>query len=812
MSRSFSPIPVYSIALLSASAIAYEILLVRLFSIIQWHHYAYMVISLALVGYGASGTFLALFRQTLMRRFELALIVNITLFALSTVVCFLIAQLVPFNPDEMGFDYLQWLNLITMYLVLAVPFFFAANAIGLSLAYSRSRLSRVYAADLIGAGLGSLLIIALLFMLLPLSSLQVLAVLGLLSAWVAAWETRFHHRYVAFVTLVLISIIAISGSWMDLKPSSYKDLQQTLRIPGTSVVAQHSSPLGFISVVESDKVPFRHAPGLSLNFPANIPHQLGVFIDGNGPLAINQAANAEDLEYMQHMTTALPYAIRDYERVLIPASGTGLDVRQAMLLSNADITAIEINPQIITLVRKDYGEFSGNVYNNDRVKVINQELRGFLQHTSEQYDLLQLPLMGGFVVTSTGLQALSESYLYNKESISLYLQHLTPGGLLAINRWVRVPPRDMLKLLATVITVLEEQGHKNIDRRIALVRSWQTSALLIKNGIFTAEERDAIRNFSQQHSFDLAYLSDMRADEANQNNRLAQPYYYQAAVKLLGPERQQFLDGYKFNLQPSTNDQPYFHHFFRWQSLAEIIQLHGKGGVPLIDSGYLVILATLLQAVLVSAVLIILPLVYLRSRVTNSHQGNETIRIFIYFGALGLGFLLIEIAFIQKLTLFLHHPVYAVAVSLAAFLLFAGIGSQWSQRISMKIGKRPVVISAGMVIALSLLYLLSLDGLFALLIGLPEVMRILVAVTLIAPLAFFLGMPFPLGLTYLSEHAPEWVPWAWGINGCASVISAILATLIAIHFGFNTVILVAAGLYLVVILSYPRVQSKRVQP
>ena len=183
-------------------------------------------------------------------------------------------------------------------------------------------------------------------------------------------------------------------------------------------------------------------------------------------------------------------------------------------------------------------------------------------------------------------------------------------------------------------------------------------------------------------------------------------------------------------------------------------------------------------------------------------------RIFIYFGALGVGFLLIEIAFIQKLTLFLHHPVYAVAVSLAAFLFFAGIGSHWSHRVSSKFGKRPVILSAGMVIALSLLYLFSLDGLFAHLIGLPEAMRILVCVLLIAPLAFFLGMPFPLGLTYLSEHAPQWVPWAWGVNGCASVISAIVATLIAIHFGFNTVILVAAGLYLVVISSYPGVESQ----
>ena len=165
-------------------------------------------------------------------------------------------------------------------------------------------------------------------------------------------------------------------------------------------------------MVESTEVPFRHAPGLSLNFPARIPDQVGVFIDGNGPLTIDRAVVKSDAEYLRHMTTALAYSVRDYEQILIPASGTGQDVRQALLMSNGEITAVEINPRIISIVRKDYDEFSGNLYSNNRVRIINQELRGFLQHTDEDYDLIHLPLMDGFVVSSTGLQALSENYCW----------------------------------------------------------------------------------------------------------------------------------------------------------------------------------------------------------------------------------------------------------------------------------------------------------------------------------------------------------------------------------------------------------------
>ena len=800
------PLPVFSIALLSATAIAYEILLVRLFAIIQWHHFAYMVISLALLGYGASGTFLAFTLKPLLHHYRAALLSNMALFGVTTLLCFLLAQTVAFNPDEVAYDGGQWVKLVSMYLLLAVPFFFAANAIGLALAKAQQQLSQIYASDLLGAGVGSLAIIALLFMMFPQTVLQLLAIAGVLSALLGAMETRLKSAAGWLGLLVLLVVVMLPAGRLTLEASPYKELSQTLRITGTKIIQQESSPLGLISVVESTVVPLRHAPGLSINASTEPPQQLGVFVDGNGPSAITRIEQPDSpLTHLAQMTSALPYKITQPDNVLIPGSGVGTDVLQALQLSEATIDAVEINPQTISLLQDTYAEYAGQLYNHPRVQIINAEGRGFLHSNDNRYDLIQIPTLDSFGSSSTGLLALHEDYLYTEETFAEYLRHLSPNGLLAINRWIRIPPRDTLKVLATAIEVLEQQGISDIDKRLALLRGWQTSILLVKNGTFSADEIMSIRRFSRQHAFDLAYLPGITVDDVNRYNRLAKPYFYLAATQLLGPGRHDFIQSYKFNLQPATNDRPYFFHFFRWQSLPEIIQLYGKGGVPLIDTGYLVMIATLLQAGMVSILLVLLPLYLLKRQASRNHEQVRTGRVFIYFGALGLAFLLIEIAFIQKLTLFLHHPLYAVAVSLAAFLLFAGLGSRWSSRLMGKSDNKGIRIVVGMLAILSVLYLLGLDLVFGQLIHLPDSARIIISIIIVAPLAFFLGMPFPMGMTRLTEFAPQWLPWAWGINGCASVISAVLATLIAIHYGYNTVIVIAVLLYLIAMLSFPKV-------
>jgi spermidine synthase len=791
---------------LSAAALGYEILLVRLLSIIQWHHYAAMIISLALLGYGVSGTVLALFQKRLLQRFRFYYLANIVLFALTSLLCFLFAQQWSFHPEELLFSVEQWRNLVFIYLSLAVPFFFAANAIGLALICYRQQLSKLYAADLIGAGLGSLAIILVLFFVFPDTALRFISLLGLMATLIAAVETGPVKRQ-AWITLVLVFVVPflIPATWLQLSLSPYKDLSQALRVTGTSIIDQRSSPLGLIAVMDSTKIPLRYAPEASLHIANEPPPQLGVFIDGNGPTVITRVSTESHLEYLAQFTSALPYVLKTPENVLVLGAGGGTAVLQGLQLGAQEVTAVELNPQIIELVKTTHADYAGHLYNDERVQVINREARGFLTASDQQFDLIQLPLPGGVGASATGLYSLSEDYLHTVEAFRYYLDHLTQDGYLMINSWVKLPPRDTLKIIATAVAALKETGIRDIDQHLAVIRGWQTSGVLIKKDSFSTEEIDALKAFCEQRSFDISYYPGISREEVNRFNLLSEPFYYLGTRALLGKGADRYLAEYKFNLTPARDNRPFFYHYFKWDSLSEILSLYGRGGAALIDTGYLVSVATLLQAILASLFLVLLPVYFFQRKRSLLQHSVSRSRVLVYFTALGLAFLFIEIAFIQKLMLFLHHPLYAVAVALTAFLIFAGLGSAWSQRQLDKPGAltigiiRPVIV----IFLLGLSYLLLLDKLFAGAIQLADSVRVFISVVVIAPMAFCMGMPFPRGLARLGQRAPELMPWAWGINGCASVISAVLASLIAIHIGFNAVIVIAIFLYMIAAQYFP---------
>ncbi len=798
--------PVMTIALLSGAALGYEILLIRLFSIIQWHHFAYMIISLALLGYGASGTFLAVTQQRFLRHYPRALLLNLALFALSTLPCFLLAQRIHFNPEEMLWKWQETLRLAMIYLLLSLPFFFAANSIALTLARYRSMITRVYAADLIGAGVGSLAVLLLLYLLPPLQALSALSAAAIACLIFAAVELRLQRQpWIAAGALLLIAATVWFGMSARLVLSPYKGLSQALRVDGAHVVNQRYSPLALLEVVENAIIPPRYAPGMSLNSPAGPPQQLGLYADGNSLGAITRdSGKPETLQFLDQLTSALPYHLQPQDPVLVVGAGGGMDVLQAVYEHARQVDAVELNPQVTNLLGHDYADFTGGLYQRPGVRLHTAEARGFISSRETKYGLIQLSLQDSAGAASAGLYALSENYLYTTEALTEYLQELRPGGYLAITQWIKLPPRDTLKLFVTAIDALRASGVDQPGTRLMLIRGWQTSTLLIRKGAFTAGEIRAMQRFCRARAFDVAWYPGIGATDVNHYNRLREPYFYQGARALLGPDRQAFLDDYKFNLQPATDDQPYFHNFFKWSTLREILHLRDRGGLPLLETGYPVIVATLVQATVLSLVLILLPLAATKRAERDDSGAVTRLRVVAYFAGIGLAFLFLEIALIQKFMRFLHHPVFTAAVILASFLLFAGLGSFRSRRYSTQGNQRAGVLRAISGIVLTgVAYLLLLDHLFSWLAAWPAVARMLVSSLLIAPLAFFMGSPFPLALSSLGKQAADMMPLAWGVNGCASVLSAVLATLLAIHFGFVTVVVLALMLYSLSALVFP---------
>ncbi len=781
-----------------------------------------MIISIALLGFGASGTFISLLQAMLKKHFYSFFTLFSLLFSLSLWLCFVLSQKIPFNPFLIVWYKRQYLYLMEYYLLLFIPFFLGASCIGLSFSQLGQKINKIYFSNLLGSGSGALGVIFLMYLLSPTSILLLITAVAFLSTLISSLcligkigihpiffrKSRKAIFYIfsqkmgcipILILFTLASLLFFSIFSPKLNISQYKSLRVALNLPQAKVLKEVSSPLGLIDVVESPAI--RYAPGLSLNFKGEIPPQLALFTDADSMSAITNFQNElSNLRYLDYISSALPYHLLDKPEVLIVGAGGGGEVLTALYHGAALVNAVELNPQVVNLVKDEYAEFSNWIYSHPLVRVFIKEGRGFIQSTRDEYDLIQIALLDSFSASSAGVYALSESYLYTKEAMREYIRHLSPEGILCITRWLKMPARDGIKLFATAVESLEESGMGDPSSHLIFIRSWATSTLLIKRSPFTPLQIKRARDFCQERLFDFIWYPGIESGEVNRYSVLPEPYYYQAAQGILSEKREDFYRSYLFYIKPATDNSPYFFHFFKWRSLPHLLKTMGKQWIPFIEWSYIVLVATLLQAIGISIILIILPLFFLK-KVRNPARGR--LPIFSYFLSLGVGYMFVEISFIQKFTLFLSYPIYAVAVVIAGFLFFSGWGSYLSERIHIK-GLSNVSLAVGAIIIISLIYLFYLGRIFSLFISYGDAVKILLSLLFIAPLAFFMGMPFPLGLTRVSSKAASLVPWAWGINGCASVISTVLATFLALSIGFNLVIVIALSLYTLAAVSLAR--------
>lgn len=805
-----------SVALLAGSIIAYEITLVRIFSIAQWHHFAHMIISLALLGFGASGTVISLTQHWLIgsrsksevvgRRFHNAYTICGLLYSISVVGCFVLHQYVPFNPLMLVWQPSQVLSVFALYLILSFPFFFGAACIGLALLQFAGSVNRLYFFDLFGSGIGALGVIATMYLIPPAQNLTLISAIGFCAVLIANWRNwRAQQRRIVSITgLAAVFIGYLLFNPISIKISPYKGLSSTLNFPDAEILNERHSPLGVLHVVRSDLI--RAVPGLSLKTQYPVQPQLGLFTDADGMTAITDfGGNLSKLGYLGDTTSALAYHLIEPPRVLVLGAGGGGDVLNALYHGAVSVDAVELNPEVFELVAQEHNDFAGHIYAPDSpypVRVHVAEARGFVRSTTKQYDLIQIALLDSVSASAAGTHALSESYLYTVEAFTDLYQHLTPGGIISITRWLKTPPRDMIRLFATTVEALKQVDGVVPAQQLAMIRGWRTGTLLIKKGAFDAADRARLQEFCRERSFDVAYYPQMPETEANRYNQLTEPIYFRAAQAILSNDQEQFYDGYPFNIRPTTDNRPYFFQFLRFDSLVQMVRTVGRSAIPFIEWGYLLLIATLIQAVLAGVILILIPLFFLkREKVPATTHGSRFTnwRVLGYFLSLGVGFMFIEMSFIQKFLLLLANPTYAVAVVLCAFLIFAGLGSLFSLKLRTvrRLRRYPIAVAIGALSILALVYLQLLPPIFHRFLASSDILKVAVSIGLIAPLAFFMGMPFPLGIDWLQRHHPHLIAWAWGINGYASVVSAILATCLAIAFGFNIVILLAVGVYLI---------------
>lgn len=788
-----------SLGILSAAIIAFQLALMQILSIVQWHHFAFMVISVALLGFGAAGTVLAFFRQRLLKHIRVLLPVLMISCGVTMSLVMYVSQLsfIRFDSYLLFANYSHIGRLLVTYLLFFIPFLLGALAIGLIFDHFVAVIGKVYFANLLGSAAGGLLLLALIWFLLPgrlpafISWLPVIAGAMIIPAnntnnQVPKGTGTFKNKpalpLFAFIAFIICTCTIAFPPQLHL--SQFKDISKALLLPGAEMKMEKTSPYGPIQAVTSPVL--RYAPGLSLKANQPVGASTAVFINGDWLGAVTGNSKADTAFVLHYTSFDLPYRMADRKDVLVLQAGTGIDVAHAFNRHAVNIVGIEPNAVLVAALKHELAPDNDSLFYQPAITIRTQEARIFLLSDTAHYDLINLPAAGSFG-GSAGLYALHEQFLLTKEAFLQMWPRLKEGGAISISAWMDYPARNPLKLLATLAEVLEQLNIRQPHHHIAAIRSWNTITFVITKSALTEREIRNIRNFCNQWQFDPALLPDLQPEERARYHQLQDSSFFQNMDKLLSTGRNALYAGYDFKIAPATDNSPYFSQFIRWKSLPRLAEYFGNRSIPFFEIGYLLVVLTLVQIAVTSFVLVLLPLF------KSGWKGKNKPGVLLYFGGIGLGYMFVEMVFIQHFILYFGNPVYAAAVVITALLLFSGFGSFMSGHFAGK--RKALMLSLTAIIVLLFTYSVVLMPLLQQTMQAMLPVKLLIVFLLTAPLAFCMGIPFPAGLSQLARTQAQEIPWAWGLNGCISVISTALATLIAVEAGFTMVIWLAGFAY-----------------
>ncbi len=815
----------------ACSTILFELVQTRILSYIFWNHIVYLTISLALLGFGISGTITAWISRSGRlgpERFGGWVGFFLGLMGVSLLLqMVLLASVVAILPTV-------WptLKLAICYLITLPPFICAGCCLAFLLMSAGPQVSRLYSVDLICASAGCVLFFFLLPMLGAVMLLLVLSVLLIaLGIW---WLREARGVWIVFgaVALFLIVVQWMHPDAIDFYPEDYKEMSELLyserNAPGKIERTAWTS-LCRVDVVGSpsggDLLDFKglHAPG-SYKF---------ITQDGSANTRLLSAEAIAELrrhaERHQHASPAtFPYEIYSKPDVAIIGTGGGVDVANALAYDARSIFCAELNPEIYRITGELYSEWNGGLMRDSRVTAVNAEGRNAIRTTPKRFDLIQVISIDTFAALNAGAYVLSENYLYTVEAFEDYFAKLKTGGMLSIYRWSATLPRESLRLSALAIEAWRRQGVSKFSDRIMVIGDFCWSISLFKENPFTEQEVSTLARFAQQTGETVLFWPQLLAP-AKQEKR-ERDYYHGLSKKpeldyydrflersaagalienaysfrdaILSMERgeaKEFYARYPHKVSPVQDDYPFF---FETASLSDWREwdwndLRGSG-----------VQATLLQILVVStlvmAAAILLPLwIYQRQGLRVPAAGAGA----VYFAALGLGFMVIEICLMQKCILLLGNPMLSVPVVLAGILLSAGIGSRTSEKGRIGFVSKIGIACAGLVAALACI-LLGLGVWTPAILEMTLGARIAVVALMMLPVGFALGIFFPAGLQWLQQREPAFVPWAWGINGCASVYGSVLAIIGAMAWGFQWMLAVGLVVYGIAVIAGWRLAHK----
>src|SRR5436190_4092885 len=765
------------IAAVSAALLMTELALTRIFSVTMYYHFAFLAISIALFGLSASGVAVYLARRRLAVIDARILLAGAALtHALATLLslaCLVRIRVgLNYSPENLAL-------MLAIYALAALPFFTGGLVMSIAFARMSDRINVLYAADLIGAAAGCLVLIPLLNWLGAPGVVMTAAALSTTAAVSFAPCARRGR----FATLAIVLIgVAISAQLAGTAPFDVTDTKGHVgdrilfsKWNSFSRVAVYDRPHGDWSL--SPKFTGTRAPSLFMDIDSAASTPI---LKGSGQV--------EDASYLRYELTALGYHLVERPEgftALVIGPGGGRDLLSALVFGASHVDGVEINPIIARDVMLDrFRDYSGGVYANPRVSIHVDDGRNFVRRSSATYDVIQASLVDTWAATAAGAYTLTENSLYTKEAFGEYVDHLTETGLLTITRWVF----DGLRLVTVAQDACAERG-LDASTRLAIVRYDRVATFLLSKHPFTPAEVARLRDVSADLGFEILYAPGVPPDEGTDDPIEMQRTGTSAADYrrlILASNREQFLASYPLEESSTTDDRPFFFHTTRLRDQMQV----AFGRSMLFGNGLSALMTLMAISALLVIVFVIGPLLI----------GGERPRAgwgawLAYFGALGAGFMLLEVALLQRFVLLLGHPVYSLTVTLFSLLLGTGLGSLLSRRVA-RARVRDVTVKALLgVSAVALGAALGLARLVDIGIPWPLAVRVGFAISLIAPVGILLGMPLPGGMRLIAADRAEIIPWGWGINGAFSVVGATLAVFIAMNWGFSVTLLSASVVY-----------------
>ncbi|MCW4019346.1 MAG: hypothetical protein NWF00_11830 [Candidatus Bathyarchaeota archaeon] len=747
------------ILIVSFSSLMLEILITRIFSTVIWYHYAFIAVSVAMFGLGFGGVF-AHYVGKKRPLLEMATAATL-IFSISVPAVLYIILQFPISVYA----------LYVFYAVSMIPFFFCGICISSVFQSQSKTVYALYFADMIGASLGCFMVEPVLGPLSAETAVLLVAVLIAVSGMFFAFATQ-KRKFIAvgFIVLVLSSAMVatnVENTWFRAEPNISKSLYRALEDNTLTNVYTDWNSFSRVDVVEG--------------FPVNSPIAASIYIDADaGTNVYRFNGTLSDATFLKNMIYYTPYTIvEEPKHALVIGSGGGGDVLTALEGGTKLVTAVEINPIVIEVV-KNLGAKGGNIYSYDDgaapyddVREVVADGRSYISRSTENFDVIVLTMVDSWAALASGGYALAENYLYTKEAFQQYYDHLTDDGILSITRFIKEVP----KLITTGAELLLSEGvaPEDVGKHMS-VTTWEyepgrVSALfMLKKTPFTPAEAENVQTVTLEMGVNhaIVHVPYVNTEE---------PY-----TQLLNGDvtLEEFYTTSDSQIRPATDDNPYFFDF--------------EQGIP--ESLMPLILFAVVATVGVSAV----PL--MRKRSEGKSNLSKAVPLILYFGALGAGYMLIEITLVQKFILFLGYPTRSLEVILFTLLLSTGVGSFAGKFLRTKDSSKIVLYACLAIIGLATTYYFTLNPLLAALLPLDAVARSAIAMGLIFPLGFFMGMPFPTGISLISSGTTKIsVPWMWAINGVTSVLGSVLATGIGITMGLSSAVLIALACYFIVFLS-----------